>query len=280
MEKTRSTAQERRLRQRRSDARIRLRLAADAVLLSDHHTSDVPQQPAHSPLRGNKVIELLEQLVAQQSALFSVIASMNGWQAGMFHGVCGGPDLLSSTVPEGHAGYTSPSDVDSGDVRDPGVCPVVPEGPPPCQAELAASVAEARAVCVARPAGVGETFDVEVPISYQQFLASDHYDYFRHDLTLVQRSYLESFQYIGCPADWRMEDALARVLSRNPHTPDLLSFDVKDLYSLVMLRRGNVDWNILASNVSEMTPDDRDAFFVDFVKRRCQQGGGVALGHN
>ena len=93
MEKTRSSAKERRLRQRRSDARVRLRLAADAVLLGHHHASDVPQQTAHLPFRGNKVAELLEQLVAQQGALFNVIASMSGWQAGMFHG----PDFSPST---------------------------------------------------------------------------------------------------------------------------------------------------------------------------------------
>jgi len=98
-------------------------------------------------------------LVAQQCALFNVIASMSGWQAGMSHGVGSGPDLSSFTfggdgevgvlavlaycnadiscdrgadrVPEGHAGYTSPSlDVSSpalwigGDVHVPAFCPV------------------------------------------------------------------------------------------------------------------------------------------------------------
>ena len=86
MENVRSSAKERRLRQKRSDARIRLRLAADAALLSEHHASDIPQPAAHLPMRGSRVIELLEQLVAQKGALFSVIASMNGWQAGVFHG--------------------------------------------------------------------------------------------------------------------------------------------------------------------------------------------------
>ena len=35
---------ERRLRQRRQDARVRLRLAADAALLANHHASEVPRE--------------------------------------------------------------------------------------------------------------------------------------------------------------------------------------------------------------------------------------------
>ena len=62
MEPVRSSAKERRLRQKRSDARMRLRLAADAVLLSEHHASDVPRQVASPGLRGDKVVALLEQL--------------------------------------------------------------------------------------------------------------------------------------------------------------------------------------------------------------------------
>ena len=62
MESVRSSAKERRLRQKRSDARVRLRLAADAALLSEHHASAMPQQAAASALRGDKVVALLEQL--------------------------------------------------------------------------------------------------------------------------------------------------------------------------------------------------------------------------
>ena len=71
MEPVRSSAKERRLRQKRSD--VRLRLAAGAVLLSEHHASDVPRQVASPGLRGDKVVALLEQLVAQQCALFDVL---------------------------------------------------------------------------------------------------------------------------------------------------------------------------------------------------------------
>ena len=39
----RSVALERRLRRRRQEARMRLRLAADAVVLSEHHASQVPR---------------------------------------------------------------------------------------------------------------------------------------------------------------------------------------------------------------------------------------------
>ena len=86
MESVRSSAKERRLRHKRSDARIHLRLAAGAALLSEHHASDISQAAVHLPVRGSRVIELLEQLVAQQGAILSVIASMDGRQSGMFHG--------------------------------------------------------------------------------------------------------------------------------------------------------------------------------------------------
>ena len=39
----RSAALERRLRRRRQEARLRLRLAADAVVRCKHHASDVPR---------------------------------------------------------------------------------------------------------------------------------------------------------------------------------------------------------------------------------------------
>ena len=71
------------MRQKRSDARVRLRLAADAALLSEHHASAIPQQAAASALRGDKVVALLEQLAAQQGALCGMVASMSGWLAGM-----------------------------------------------------------------------------------------------------------------------------------------------------------------------------------------------------
>ena len=75
-----------------------------------------------------------------------------------------------------------------------------------------------------------------------------------------------------------MVDILARVLARRPYTPDLLGFSVNDFYMLLMIRRGNIDWNMLGSNVSEMTPTDRDALFVDFVSRKCQRQSGTAMG--
>ena len=43
----RSPACERRLRQRRQEARLRLRLAADAALVAGHHASAVPSSVAH-----------------------------------------------------------------------------------------------------------------------------------------------------------------------------------------------------------------------------------------
>lgn len=135
-----------------------------------------------------------------------------------------------------------------------------------------ASVAEGSVVCAARRTCVGEAFGV---VSYKQFLFRDC---IRDDLSSDQMSYLATFQHVGFPGDLRMEDGLARVLSRRPHTPDLLGFVLNEFCIFLMLRRGDIDWNELRSNVSKMTPDDRDAFFVDFVKRRRQQGHGVAWG--
>ena len=132
MEQVRPSAKERRLRQRRSDARIRVRLAADAVLLGEHHASAVPQSGTRAGPCSNKIVALLEQVVAQQGALFSVIAAMSGWQAGQAGLVFptgfesgaaqmsassadGGADVPQSSVfsgvgvPEGHEGYSPPS---------------------------------------------------------------------------------------------------------------------------------------------------------------------------
>ena len=67
--------------QKRSDARVRLRLAVDAVLLNGHHASAVPVTAATSVFRDDKMVALLEQMVAQQSALFDVIACMNGFSS-------------------------------------------------------------------------------------------------------------------------------------------------------------------------------------------------------
>ena len=139
MDPVRSSAKERRLRQKRSDARVRLRLAADAALLSEHHASAVPQtqKVAASALHGDRVVALLEQLAAQQGALCGMVASMNGWLAGMALPSGCGADWADGgsfaggavvhpfsprqaddiRVPEAHAGYTSHTQVDRVDAQ-------------------------------------------------------------------------------------------------------------------------------------------------------------------
>ena len=74
---------ERRLRKRRSEARIRLRIASDASLLEAHHASQVPQR---SHVADDRIVQLLQQLVSQQDALFATIAGVYGWTAGQYGG--------------------------------------------------------------------------------------------------------------------------------------------------------------------------------------------------
>ena len=89
---------------------------------------------------------------------------------------------------------------------------------------------------------------------------------------------METFRHVGFPGDWQIEDILARVLSQRPYTPDLLGFGLNDFYALAMVRRGEIDWDRFGSSVSSMTPDCRDAFFVDFIRCRFNETGGVASG--
>ena len=319
MEQVRSSAKERRLRQRRSDARIRTRLAADAVLLGEHHASAVPKQGTKAVPCSDRIVALLEQVVAQQGALFTVIAAMSGWQAGLVSptgfessaaqmpvsSADGGAVVPQSSVfsgvgvQEGHAGYSPPSNsgqpgfgfspviVLGGNVLEQIFPPesVLADGPnvqadgvPLPHAGVAAPLAEGSVVGRTWRAGQGRSLVDGAPISFQHFLESDHYDAFRVDLTDEQKSYLETFRHIDFPVTWEVEDILARVLSRHPYQPDLLGFDISGLYALAMIRRGDVDWDRLGSGVSSMTPDCRESFFVDFVRRACNRGAEVGPG--
>ena len=307
MEQVRSTAKERRLRQRRSDARIRLRLAADAALLSEHHASAVPQHSARSAPCSDRIVALLEQVVAQQGALFTVFACMSGWQAGFavppqsdasggngnaevrvssVDGSNAEASVFSSvTVPEGQAIFTSPSNADhlvvvsspvvvaGGVVLEPVSLPesvpaISPSGDANDVPLPRAVVAEDYVSTDMWPAGQGNLLIADAPLSFQQFIESDHFDYFRVDLTEDQITYLEAFRHIGFPSEWQLEDVLARVLSRHPHMPDLLGFGVNEFYTLAMIRRGCIDWDHIGNGVSSMSPDCRDVLFVDYIRRR------------
>ena len=71
----RSPTQERRLRKKRSDARLRLRLLQDRVLLDEHHASSAPRLKEHVRkesknqigtliLQNSEIITLLSKLVS------------------------------------------------------------------------------------------------------------------------------------------------------------------------------------------------------------------------
>ena len=65
----RSAALERRLRKRRQEARVRLRLAADRQLLLEHHSSDPPTLSRRPRDETAMVTPLLQELVAQVTKL-------------------------------------------------------------------------------------------------------------------------------------------------------------------------------------------------------------------
>ena len=77
----RSVASERRLRLRRQEARLRLRLLADAALLGAHHASQAPRLP--QPTRGGgdsdaEARSLRNELVAMRSLLSALEAKIEG----------------------------------------------------------------------------------------------------------------------------------------------------------------------------------------------------------
>ena len=112
----RSPAQERRLRKRRSEAWIRLRLAADRALVDSHHASAAPGYAG--PCASTRIVQLLEALLAQQGALFGCIAGLSGWHAGMQHGQTsfdsnGGPDAGSPSDAAGVLSGSRPLSADA-----------------------------------------------------------------------------------------------------------------------------------------------------------------------
>ena len=92
----RSRAQERRARKRRAEARVRLRLAADHKLLTEHHASQPPATQASAFGSTKKIELLLEAMLAQQQALFMCISGLYGWQTGWHSG---SPSDLGASEP-------------------------------------------------------------------------------------------------------------------------------------------------------------------------------------
>ena len=226
---SRSSAQERRARKRRAEARVRLKLAADHRLLTEHHASQPPSL-RHSPLAPME--QLLEAMLAQQHALFMCISGLYGWQAGSWttgshdategrrSGSTSGPcvdEPFSGTAADGKVEISEQFVVDVNDETSlssvgPRVSDLSVVGEraeqsyPSSPASAGVGVSDGKKVTLCEPtkSGVGSLVALDLPISYQQFLSSDHYDYFRMDLTVAQQTYLDSFKHHGFRRDWRL----------------------------------------------------------------------------
>ena len=292
----RSPAQERRLRKRRSEARIRLRLAADRALVDSHHASAAPGYAG--PCASTRIVQLLEALLAQQGALFGCIAGLSGWHAGMQHeqtsfdgnegpragsppdaagdlsgvrpfsadATCFVPWSLSSqeigiqtkssdpTVSSGTSG-PSPStvvdfsletrnDIPSSPILGAGSILVDVSGSPPIVHDPSPSpdftVVGIRRGAVGLPAGQGEavlTDDLHAPCTFQQFMRTDHWDFFRRVITDDRLRYVESFRSTGFPADWTVLDIFAHVVALDiGNTSPYADFSVVEFYMLIYLR--------------------------------------------
>ena len=79
-EAPRSRALERRLRRRRQEARLRLRLVADSVLLSQHHASRVPTFSA-APASTPRANEWKREAVELRALLLDMREQLNAWLA-------------------------------------------------------------------------------------------------------------------------------------------------------------------------------------------------------
>ena len=77
---TRSPASERRLRKRRQEARIRIRLAADAALLAGHHASAVPSAPAPTAPPDGFVWVAQAELAAMRNDIAELKAQVHALQ--------------------------------------------------------------------------------------------------------------------------------------------------------------------------------------------------------
>ena len=251
----RSAAKERRLRKQRSDARIRLRIAADASLLADHHASAVPMVGSGSDCTGLRIVHLLETLVSQHVALSGAISSFIGWQSGQ-SGCCGAfspcafaPGAAAHFVsgPAAAENPVIPSDsLDTKCDSHSGAQAVVA----PIAVATFAEQMDDSGVGAVLPSvhssvgiatgSVGITTSGEGHMTYQQFIASDYYA----DLCggpIFQKEFLDSYRDGGFPADWNIWDVLARVCAKDPHDSDLHGFIDKDFHLLNMFRTGQVD---------------------------------------
>ena len=77
----RSHALERRLRRRRQEARLRLRLVADCAVLQSHHASAVPLMPPQGSLRSE--LGLLHALVVALREEVAALREAEGTAAAM-----------------------------------------------------------------------------------------------------------------------------------------------------------------------------------------------------
>ena len=275
---------DRRLRKRRSDARIRLRIAADASLLANHHASAVPFSCTCGCPSGARVVGLLEALVTQQSALCGAITGFIGWQAGLagYAGAGYSPEMLGTSTfctggnadmtpsgPAPCAGHMDSSGpVDAAGVSDKVDATLSPENSSPGK-PLICDGGGAR-VDTSGNGGVSSdsvvATGVLTSLSYSDFIASDHYEFLQADFTDRQRTFIDSFSNTGFPDDWDTCGILSRVLASDPRNSNLLGYDITQLYALVHLRRREVS-DFPYSIHQHLTPEKLDDVFIGVLDR-------------
>ena len=101
------------------------------------------------------------------------------------------------------------------------------------------------------------TVSTDAPVSYQQFLLSDHYDYFRTELSDAQQAFLDSFKQDGFPHQWTILDVLSRLLDWDPSHPqsNLGDFQLQYFHMLAMVRRGEADARLQLDGLSQVEVD-------------------------
>ena len=107
-------------------------------------------------------------------------------------------------------------------------------------------------------------------LSFDEFIASDHFENLRVDLSDMQHAFIEELSGTGFPVDWDMCSILSRMLAVDPHNSNLLGFDLVKLYAFVPLRRREVP-GFPYDDYKPFSTDMLDGVFVDFVARTLKK---------
>ena len=216
-------------------------------------------------------MSLLEALLTQQSALCAAITGFLGFQAGLvghsgayYAGQptcgtsgCAGDDATGGNVPDGGCGHSAVHSLAS--VAQSGGTGLV---------DLGGATAEGDG-CIS-----GDSLDDAVAnkvigtcqLPFDEFIASDHFENLRVDLSDMQHAFIDEFSGTGFPVEWDMCNILSRMLAVDPHNSNLLGFDLVKLYALVHLRRREVP-GFPYDGYKHFSLDMLDGVFVDFVAR-------------